>query len=259
MTVEKTDLFITDYPNVKISRIICEYDNRQYLVNSRDVFTTQRMLERRPFQLTNLKRVKELFSSKNPKKLLFLDVGANLGMNTVEYSSICGTIIAFEPSPFTYQLCCMNVANNETGKVRIAIKHAAVGHKCREIPFKEDMLHLGLSHVGASDIKVDMVTVDSLNLPRLSFMKVDTEGFELYVLKGAKATIEKFRPVVQLELVQDNADTFKYDLQAVYNIFKDMDYKVVSPSGRELANDTHTSSKVMQDRFFVPIEFNSGD
>ena len=43
------------------------------------------------------------------------------------------------------------------------------------------------------------VTLDLLNLPACRMIKIDTEGMELEVLKGARALIERFRPLLYVE------------------------------------------------------------
>ena len=48
-----------------------------------------------------------------------------------------------------------------------------------------------------------MITLDSLKLERLDFMKVDVEGYELNVLKGGEETIKRYRPVIWCEALTD--------------------------------------------------------
>ena len=46
---------------------------------------------------------------------------------------------------------------------------------------------------------IRMMTIDSLNLSRLDMIKIDVERMELEVLEGAKATLERFRPIIIVE------------------------------------------------------------
>ena len=44
--------------------------------------------------------------------------------------------------------------------------------------------------------------IKKINLKRIDFIKIDTEGYELEVLKGAQNTIKKFKPnFIQLNLI----------------------------------------------------------
>ncbi len=49
------------------------------------------------------------------------------------------------------------------------------------------------------DSFVRLTTVDSLNLPRLDFMKLDVESHELHALRGAEQTLKKFKPKMWIE------------------------------------------------------------
>ncbi len=61
--------------------------------------------------------------------------------------------------------------------------------------------------------QVQAITIDSLNLPRLDYLKLDVEGMEELVLEGAKKTIKRCRPIIQLEVLksdkQNLIDTLK--------------------------------------------------
>jgi len=47
---------------------------------------------------------------------------------------------------------------------------------------------------------VPMITIDSLNIEDLSFMKIDVEGYESEVLLGAKETLHRCQPIIQMEV-----------------------------------------------------------
>jgi hypothetical protein len=67
------------------------------------------------------------------------------------------------------------------------------------IDYNEENNFGGLSLGATAGEAVRVVTLDSLNLSRCQFLKVDVEGMELSVLKGASQTIQKFRPVLYVE------------------------------------------------------------
>ena len=50
------------------------------------------------------------------------------------------------------------------------------------------------------------MTIDSLSLERLDFMKIDVEGMEEDVLEGAKDAISKFKPIMIIEIIKSNKD-----------------------------------------------------
>ena len=58
---------------------------------------------------------------------------------------------------------------------------------------------ISLSQDLKTEVTVPLVTLDSLNMPACRMIKIDTEGMELEVLKGAKALIERCRPLLYVE------------------------------------------------------------
>jgi len=74
---------------------------------------------------------------------------------------------------------------------------------------------------------VKLVTIDSLQLEKLDFIKLDVEGYEINVIKGAINTIKKCNPVITMEIwenfngkysLQHATDTFKLLLDNGYTI-----------------------------------------
>lgn len=158
-------------------------------------------------QLSPLYRVA---SAVCPANGVILDIGANIGLSGVLMSYIVpdGTVICVEPSAKNFTLLERNLKANVKG-TPLPI-HCALGASDGVVQFHESGLcgawnHVSSrGHLGASDANtsVQMTTVDSLmaNRDRLDFVKIDVEGFEAEVLKGMGRTIERFAPVVHMEI-----------------------------------------------------------
>src|SRR6185312_10827709 len=107
------------------------------------------------------------------------------------------------PQRLMFQALCANVALNSCANVftRQAAVGAAIGTV--QVPVLDPREHNncgGLSLLGPrSGEPVPMVTVDSLELVDCQFMKIDVEGMEVEALRGAVATIERFRPILYIE------------------------------------------------------------
>lgn len=54
-----------------------------------------------------------------------------------------------------------------------------------------------------TNTKVPITTLDSYNLPRIDLLKIDVEGYEIHVLKGAEETLLRCKPVVIFEEKND--------------------------------------------------------
>ena len=110
--------------------------------------------------------------------------------------------VAIEPQRAVYQLLCANLALNEIGNVR-AIQ-AAAGSEAGQafVPVTD---HSKPGNFGGIELsseggeRVDVLTVDSLQLPACQFIKIDVEGREQSVIAGATQTIARFRPALYVE------------------------------------------------------------
>lgn len=145
-----------------------------------------------------------------------VDVGANTGFTALVFSNLIGPegrVIAFEPSPIIYprlvevieknglkdRVECINLgcgaeARTETLMVPVSSGNATIKREGVE-------LHGSIREVQIKIDSLDKVLLD--RLPRLDFLKIDTEGFEDQVLAGAEKVVERFRPVFYIELSQE--------------------------------------------------------
>ncbi len=138
--------------------------------------------------------------------MVALDVGANIGAHTIVMARAVGpkgVIIAFEPQRVVFQMLCANMALNVLENVRTF--HAAAGAEAGEIVVPNinyaasgnfGGVSLGQYENGES---VGVRTLDSLSLSQCQFIKIDAEGMENEVLKGAGETLSRFRPVLYVE------------------------------------------------------------
>jgi len=148
----------------------------------------------------------EVFSQMIKPGMWVLDVGANIGAHAVLFAQKAGPkgrVIAFEPQRVLYQLLCANLGMN--GLFNVDLRNAAAGSTAGELHVPPvdygregnyGSLSLGQWTEGA---KVPIEPIDSLNLPACHFIKADVEGMEAEVIRGARETIRKHRPVIYVE------------------------------------------------------------
>jgi FkbM family methyltransferase len=127
-----------------------------------------------------------------------IDVGANVGHYTLRLSEIVGDtgrVIAFEPIPDTFKLLCANVRKaNVTFMNAAASVTSAIA--CMSVP----QGNAYRAAIGSGEIRVLCLCIDELQLPqRIALLKVDAEGHDSEVLKGAERTILRDRPVLIVE------------------------------------------------------------
>lgn len=134
-----------------------------------------------------------------------VDVGANLGLYTRALSGLAARVHAFEPSPDMAAMLRRTSARNVT--VHEVALSDGEGSAVLRIPRAGDHLTHGLASlepqaVAELDVAVAEVArkrLDSMIDEPVSFVKVDVEGHELSVLRGATALTAHSRPVFLVE------------------------------------------------------------
>jgi FkbM family methyltransferase len=147
--------------------------------------------------------------------MTFVDVGANDGVYTLFAArrvSPGGRVVAFEPSGREYDRLVANISLNRLDNVE-ALRAAVSDRDGEGTIAVAGYGHEGLNTLGHAVAneqvetigheRVELVRLDSVlsaRLSRLDVLKIDAEGAELQVLEGAQETLERFRPVMQLEV-----------------------------------------------------------
>lgn len=130
-----------------------------------------------------------------------VDVGANIGAFSL-YQSIqqhADRVIAFEPSPGVFRRLEKNVELNGLTGVRVV--NAAVGDKPGVLAFTDGLMSLNGRVSESGPLQVPCVRLDDelKDIPSVDILKIDTEGYEIHVLKGASGTLRKTKSIA-LEL-----------------------------------------------------------
>ncbi|HEY8014897.1 MAG TPA: FkbM family methyltransferase [Dongiaceae bacterium] len=135
-----------------------------------------------------------------------VEAGANIGTHSVPLARKCfpGPLYLFEPQQRVFQILCANLALND---IRNAI---AYPEACAEVsgfvvipPLdyggKGNFGGVSVQAEGARGLRVRATPLDSLGLAVCHLIKIDVEGFEAQVLRGAAETIRKHRPILYVE------------------------------------------------------------
>ncbi len=131
-----------------------------------------------------------------------LDIGANVGSHSVNFAKTAQMVYAFEPHPATYNNLCANLLLHMCGNV--IPERIALGSYCGEAmmyDFDLTVTHYSMgAYIGNGTQRVEMRTVDSMAFSPVHFVKIDTEGHELEILKGANYTLQRENPIVFVEI-----------------------------------------------------------
>ncbi|MFZ3136823.1 MAG: FkbM family methyltransferase [Thermodesulfovibrionales bacterium] len=171
----------------------------------------------------------------------FFDVGANIGLISVPilFHIESSQVVSFEPSPnalpflmHTFEESKFRnrwkvigkAANDQVGEVKFTIASVALG--------AYDGIHDTMRAGSVRTINVPATTLDleweQISCPNVSAIKIDVEGAELLVLKGAQNCIENCQPYILLEWNAFNFAPYHSQSKDLLSFAKDINYKLFS-------------------------------
>ena len=175
--------------------------------------------------------------AKNSK--VIFDVGANIGWYAVQLARIAGAdtkVFCFEPVPSTQEKLIRNVKLNDLeGQIRIfdfglsdkigtvefflPEKSGSAAASARNLHPDEPVARLAVR----LDVLDELVAREQI--ARIDLIKCDVEGAELDVLRGARETIERDRPVIFLEMLRKWSRHFDYHPNDIIQLLRQSDYR----------------------------------
>lgn len=175
-----------------------------------------------------------------------IDIGANVGWYTTLFAELVGpsgTVIAFEPNDTAFQLLARSVRSYKNMRAfRLAVADRS-GEAELHIPTKAEGWFASLGDIEASrgttvSRPCTLTTLDSFiadnSARRVTAIKVDTEGFEREVLRGARGLLSSSEPPLWV-LETTPPGLGRYPPEEVYDILlaerKYSLYKIDGTSG----------------------------
>lgn len=154
------------------------------------------------------------------KTRVAIDVGGHIGLWSFNLAHWFETVHAFEPVAEHRE--CFEANINDPN---VCLHAMALGAEPSSVSMATENGSSGNTTVaGAGDIQ--MITLDSMALREVDFIKIDCEGYEENVLKGARETIRECRPVLIVEQKRDMAARFGLRILGAVELLTDMGYKV---------------------------------
>lgn len=269
--------------------------NRRYLLEEGDNLYIERLSRSKGYQINNAIRLRDLC----PNARHIIDIGANIGNNTIEYATWAKQVSSFEPTPHTYQWLKDNVEYNrhnwgggrETSwyhneslemTAKVDLYNNALGNKEENILIVNHPRNAGHNHLrkgkwvkekstgkytkwidgvwnplrsqNKSEISVEVKTLDSYNFQEVDIIKMDIEGWELYALQGAEDTINRCRPIIQIEIMDSSCRRAGYTSNDIVKWFNAHNYVRTLRDGRVIEGDNYEMISGFMDSFYIPAE-----
>ena len=223
------------------------------IININDQFIGKSFLNKKYWGLQDIEVISKMieFKCKKKNRIVFYDVGANIGTHSIALSNIFKNKIvikAFEAQSNIYEMFNQTIKINNLDNIKLY--HNAVSDKNDEIirvnlpDYSKNNNFGGLelfkpsqnsdnNQMKKSGIFEDIKTI-KLDIfdEEVDFIKIDVEGMENLVLEGSKNLIVNHRPLLFMELLKSKLDE-------IIEFFKDKDYTIYTKG---------------MDAFIIPVE-----
>lgn len=188
-----------------------------------------------------------------------IDVGANIGTFCIRLARTAepASILAIEPSQRTFGSLCANVERNGVTSCVEPLR-LALGADEGEVLLTSDLnaanhvVPSDRAHASAGEEAVRQTTLDSVvrehDLTRLDLLKIDVEGFELSVLRGAQQLLKTLKPAVMMEIEHRWTTRYGYEPQELFGLMSDCGYDYgffdggLVPASGDIARDLHRAN-----------------
>ncbi len=197
-----------------------------------------------------------------------IDVGAHLGLFSIcawQCTGKKGKLYSFEPTPTTFALLQQTIRiNGAQGHIQPV--QAAVANQKGKVTF-----YLGEGDINVSNsivahpererkgYEVPMIALDEFvrenNTGRIDFMKIDAEGAEMSVLKGARMILSEHRPICILGMHPNSIVKFGDSAKGIWDFVHEMGYRV-EEEGRPMEEADFCGRQRLFEVHLLPVEQN---
>ena len=163
-----------------------------------------------------------------------IDIGANNGSFAVDFSHLVGdtgSVHSFEPQRIIYYQLCTNIFLN--GLDNVHCHNVAMGdsngYVYIDLPdyHNKGNVNFGDVRISKSGDKIEQKALDSYEFNDVIFIKIDVQGYESFVINGAKETIKKHRPYMFVEFEDHLLQPQGSSEAALKAQIEALDYKVI--------------------------------
>ena len=166
-----------------------------------------------------------------PTSAIVLDCGANFGYNAVVLANTINIaqMYCFEPQRIVFQQLAGNLILNNIYNAQAI--NCALGNtdgvlELNPVNYESEWVNIGDTSLGQGGEVVNIAQLDSFDLQRVDFIKLDVQGSELFVLEGAEKLIEKHLPDIFIEIEEHQLAKFDVKKEQIFNFLKNKGYNI---------------------------------
>lgn len=178
----------------------------------------------------------KIFDQYVTKDSVVIEGGCHVGAHAIKLAKICRTIYCFEPFIYSYYLLNHNLCINNISNC--IVSQYGLSNEAK-LQYYDWVTHgnpggAALAHDGSMKTSFcgQLITIDSLNLEKIDFIKLDIENYEILAILGGFNLIKKYKPVIVLESWKNHKGEIDYEYtKNVFQILLDIGYKIKQIKG----------------------------
>lgn len=162
-----------------------------------------------------------------------VDCGANFGYNSVilgKKITNSGVLFSIEPQSLIFTQLISNLFLNNILNTRLV--RSCIGEesgkpiKLQKVNYNQDNVNIGNTGVGNDGEESRTICLDDLCNIKINFIKIDVQGYELFLLKGAKNTILRDTPDLFIEIEDHQLPKYGITKKQVIDLLKSYGYRI---------------------------------
>ncbi len=171
------------------------------------------------------------------KSTIIIDIGTNIGEVVLNFARILdnkGKVYGFEPNNHSFQKLQKNISLNNFNCIEIM--NYGLSHNNENFELSEVIPeNAGANRIlAAKTTNIPSQTIQTMRfddfvsnkqITNIDLIKIDVEGFEYFVLQGAKATLEKYKPKLFIELIDKHLKVHGFSARILVDFLDNLGYK----------------------------------
>jgi FkbM family methyltransferase len=160
-------------------------------------------------------------SKKKPNSAL--DVGSHVGFWSKDFTEQFEHVYAFEPIDQARECYIKNIT-----KTNYTLYPYGLGSEEKKVKVYYDPNQTGHTFVTEyGNIEINVYPLDHFEFNKVDYIKIDVEGYEIEVCKGALKLIERDKPFIHIEMKKKLMDRVGLTENTIYDFFESINYKKV--------------------------------
>lgn len=163
-----------------------------------------------------------------------VEVGSHIGSISVKLAKCCENLYCFEPLKESFELLKQNLSINECNNVKLYNLGLSNKNAISKMDFISvnnpggSGLYYNSQKINSNVIElnneylIELITLDSLKIEKLNYLKIDVEGYEKNVIDGSYNTIKKFKPYIVVEIFEDMNTFNKMSIDQIKERYKNI-------------------------------------